>query len=156
MERSGKVKAGLATTAAAGVLVAGAVIPATAQDDPPTPQEGSNGHANRAAHADAFAAALAEELGIDRARVDEALGNVRADLRERIRERRLTALEERLDAAVEEGDLTQEQVDAILEAAEDGVLPLGRPHGRRFRHFDGPDPDERPHDRTNGETGDTR
>lgn len=156
MERSGKVKAGLATTAAAGVLVAGAVFPATAQDDPPTPQEESNGHANRDAHADAFAAALAEELGIDRARVDEALGNVRADLRERIRERRLTALEERLDAAVEEGDLTQEQVDAILEAAEDGVLPLGRHHGRRFRHFDGPGPDERPHDRTNDETGDTR
>ncbi|MBW3561194.1 MAG: hypothetical protein KY437_01720 [Actinobacteria bacterium] len=156
MERSGKVKAGLATTAVAGVLVVGAVIPATAQDDPPTPQEESNGHANRGAHADAFAAALADELGIDRARVDDALRNVRADLQEQLRERRLTALEERLADAVEDGDLTQEQAEAILEAAEDGVLPLGRHHDRRFRHFDGPGPDERPHGRTNDETGDTR
>lgn len=137
MELSDKVKAGLATTAVAGALVAGAVIPATAQDDPPTSQERSQDV--RGGNADAFAAALAEELGIDRARVDEALRNVRADLREQIRERRLNGLEERLSRAVDDGDLTQEQADAIVEAAEAGVLPMGRHgHGPRGRHFDGP------------------
>lgn len=149
MELSGKVKAGLATTAVAGVLVAGAVIPATAQDEPLTPQEESRDV--RGAHADAFAAALAEELGIDRARVDEALRNVRADLREQIRERRLNGLEERLSRAVEDGDLTQEQADAILEAAEDGVLPMGRhDHGPRGRHFHRPGADDQLDD-TNGD-----
>lgn len=155
MELSGKVKAGLATTAVAGVLLAGVVIPATAQDDRSTSQEESQDDADRGAHADEFAAALAEELGIDRARVGEALRNVRADLREQARERRLRALEGRLTRAVEDGDLTQEQADAILEAAEDGVLPVGRHPGPRSRHSSGPAQLHRPHD-TNDETEGSR
>lgn len=143
MQLSGKVKVGLATTAVAGVLAAGAVIPAVAQDDTSTErsQGGSTEDRVPGARAGAFAAALAEELGIEQERVEEALANIREERRAEVRERRLSALEERLAEAVENGDLTQEQADAILEAAEDGVLPLGpRRHGPRSHHLDGPGP----------------
>lgn len=124
----------------AGVVVAGAVIPALAQDDTgtgdatgETTEEATTREELRAGRHEAFAGALAAELDIDQERIEEALANVRDQLREQRRERAHQALTERLDEAVEDGELTQEQVDAILEAAEDGVLPLGRRghHGPR-------------------------
>lgn len=128
----------LAALALAGVLGAGAVIPALAQDPSPAPTEGTQDQATtkaerRAAREQAFAEALAEELGLPVEQVTEALQNVREQMRAQAREQALARLEERLDAAVEAGQLTQEQADAILEAARNGVLPL-RPRGHRGFH----------------------
>lgn len=139
MQLTSKVKAALAATAAGGVLASGAVIPATAQDPAPTEQatEDAAPSPDRPRHQrlERFAAALAEELGIERDRVEQALRTVREELRQQARQRRLDVLEERLDRAVEDGDLTREQADAILEAAEEGVLPLGRLAHRDHRRW---------------------
>lgn len=150
MQLTRKIKAALAATAAGGVLAAGAVIPAVAQD--PTPTEQATGDPapspDRPRHRrmEQFAAALAEELGIEQDRVEQALRTVREDLRQQARQRRLEVLEDRLDRAVEDGELTREQADAILQAAEAGVLPLrrlappdrGRSHRGRADGLHGP------------------
>lgn len=73
-----------------------------------------------------FAARLAEELGLDTETVSEALEAVHEDLREEWSAERAARLTERLAEAVEDGDLTQEQADAILAAVEAGVLGDGR------------------------------
>ncbi len=59
-------------------------------------------------------------------------------------EDRQAALKERLDQAVTDGKLTQEQADAVLKAAEAGVFPggpghdgKGGPHGERGGHGKG-------------------
>lgn len=77
-----------------------------------------------------FVEALAEELGMSVDEVDNALTAVRERLAEEHRERHLTALRERLDDAVASGALTQEQADAIADAAEAGVLGRGHRDGR--------------------------
>lgn len=85
--------------------------------EPPTDEE-------RADRAAAFAKALAEELGIDESTVSDAFETLRADARS---ERR-TALGERLDQAVEDGDLTDADKESVLKAYDAGVL--GGPGGR--------------------------
>lgn len=130
---------------AAGVtagLVLGFGIPALAQDDAEAPHDGGSssttpddgareqlreqlGERMADAHAERqqeLASRLAEELGLETDTVLEALQAVQADLREQWRENRTAELTERLAAAVAEGDLTQEQADAILAAVESGVL----------------------------------
>ena len=77
----------------------------------------------------AFAAALADELDLPVDRVEDALTAVRERLVEERRDERRAMLEQRLDDAVADGALTQEQADAILDAAEAGVLGGGRGHG---------------------------
>ena len=73
------------------------------------------------------------ELGIDKAKVAEALAKVEDQMHSDMKAERQAALSERLAEAVAEGKLTQEQADAILKASEAGVLPGGpgrMGHGR--------------------------
>jgi hypothetical protein len=88
----------------------------------------------------AFAEALAKELGVSTDKVTAALEKVReqqkADRPERpSAEDRQAQLKERLDQAVKDGKLTQEQADAITKAAEAGVFP--GPAGGRGHHGGG-------------------
>lgn len=83
----------------------------------------------------ALAAALAEELGISEAKVDAALEvvrekaeSVREDRRADVRE----ALVERLDAAVEDGTLTEADKASVLKAFDAEILRGG------FGGFGGP------------------
>jgi hypothetical protein len=89
--------------------------------------------ADRAARQDELAAALATELGIDKAKVAAALEKVQADREADAKADRLADLKTRLDAAVKEGKLTAEQSAAILKAAEAGVLPQGGGRGGHGR-----------------------
>lgn len=82
----------------------------------------------------AFTEALAAELDLPVDEVDAALSAVREQMVEERRERRATALDERLDEAVASGALTQEQADAIADAAEAGVLGRGERRGHGFGH----------------------
>ncbi len=134
--------AGLGVT---GVLLLGAAVPALARDateSPTTGEEPTAEHreARAAEREQQFAAALAEELGIDEETVAAALDTVRTRLMEERAAERRAALEERLAEAVAAGDLTQEQADALLAAEEAGVL--GRGFGPRGGHgrggFGGP------------------
>lgn len=90
----------------------------------------------------AFAAALAEELGVSEARVEAALeklheeaeekaDELRADLRER--------LVKRLDEAVEDGTLTEADKASVLKAYDAEVIGGGAFMGGMFigRHFGG-------------------
>lgn len=87
---------------------------------PPTEEE-------MAERQEAFAAALAEELGISTEKVTAALEAIRADARADARE----AFAERLDAAVADGDLTAADKASVLKAFDAGVLG-GGPGG--FHH----------------------
>jgi len=89
--------------------------------------------ADRAARQDELAAALATELGIDKAKVAAALEKVQADREAQAKADRLADLKTRLDAAVKEGKLTAEQSAAILKAAEAGVFPQGGGRGGHGR-----------------------
>lgn len=96
---------------------------------------------------DALAEALAAELGVDKEKVAAALEKVHGQLRSEAKTRhdgwgrgdrdqkagdqktadqraadRKAKLKERLDKAVADGKLTREQADAIVAAAEAGVL----------------------------------
>ncbi|GAB3750651.1 hypothetical protein [Microlunatus parietis] len=68
---------------------------------------------------------LAEKLGVEQAAVEKAL----TELREAARADGIAALKERLAEAVEAGTLTQAEADAVVKAAEAGVIPAGP--GRR-------------------------
>jgi hypothetical protein len=67
----------------------------------------------------------AAELGIDESKVAAAPDKVRAKQAAEATAQRTAQLKTRLDAAVTEGKLTREQADAILKAAESGLLPGG-------------------------------
>ncbi|MFI2713068.1 hypothetical protein ACH495_23390 [Micromonospora sp. NPDC018662] len=133
--------------AAAGVLTVGIAAPtvALADDKSPSPSssartdQGGDRHAERQAE---FAESLAKELGVPADKVTAALEKLReqrqADRPERptppSAQDRQAALKERLDQAVKDGKLTQEQADAVLKAAEAGVFPgPGRPGGMGHR-----------------------
>jgi hypothetical protein len=127
-------KALLVGSAAAGVLALGIAVPAVALAQDPTPSATASVSPStpdleqrRAQHRDELAEALATELGIDKAKVAAALDKVLGQMDEQAKAQRLTHLKERLATAVAEGKLTQAQADAILKAAEEGVLPGG--HG---------------------------
>ena len=81
------------------------------QPAPPTDEE-------RAEREAAFVAALAEELGLDESTVSDALDTLRAAARAEHR----TDLSERLDQAVEDGDLTEADKESVLKAYDAGVL----------------------------------
>jgi hypothetical protein len=70
-----------------------------------------------------FAAALAKELGISEAKVTEALEKLRTEREADAR----TALAERLDTAVSDGELTPADKASVLKAFDAGVL--GGPGG---------------------------
>ena len=72
-----------------------------------------------------MAKALAEKLGLAEDKVTTAL----AEIREAHQAERAAALKERLDAAVQDGTLTQAEADAVTKAVEKGVIGGG--FGRR-------------------------
>jgi hypothetical protein len=92
----------------------------------------------RAEREAAFAKALAEELDISADKVTEALAGLRADAEAEGR----TRLAERLDAAVEDGDLTAADKASVLKAYDAGVLggpgAPGGPGGPGGGHGPGP------------------
>ncbi|MFD0822262.1 hypothetical protein ACFQ0D_28980, partial [Micromonospora zhanjiangensis] len=137
----------LAGLAAAGVLSAGIAAPTLAFGADATPAQstspsGSASASGSAATAGdqretAFAAALAKELGVPQEKVTAALRKLReqrqADHKaqqDKTAADREAALKQRLDRAVKDGKLTQQQADAITKAVKAGVLPgagwLGR------------------------------
>lgn len=123
----------IATLAAAGT------VPVAFAQDPTgeaTPEQSDTTHEERHDVTQGeFAAALAAELGIDVETVTGALEKVHAEMAKRREAEHRQALQERLDAAVEDGSLTQEQADALLAALESGVLGgfggRGGPGGHR-------------------------
>ena len=74
----------------------------------------------------AFVSALAVELGVSESEITDAMAELRAD--------RLVNLSEKLAEAVENGRITQEEADEILESIENGE----RPDGFRGRFHHGP------------------
>ncbi len=62
---------------------------------------------------------IAEEKGIDIETVQDAVGAARGE-----------AMREAVEQAVEDGKLTQEQADWLLEGLEQGFFPGGRGMGR--------------------------
>ncbi|SCL37945.1 hypothetical protein GA0070624_6044 [Micromonospora rhizosphaerae] len=135
MSRTISKKHLLAGLAAAGVLGVGIAAPtvAFADDATPTPSasssdQGTDRQQQRADRQAEFAEALAKELGVPTDKVTAALAKLReqhqADRPERPSgEDRQAQLKERLDQAVKDGKLTQEQADAITKAVEAGVFP---------------------------------
>ncbi|PGH42085.1 hypothetical protein COO58_20270 [Micromonospora sp. WMMA1996] len=135
--------------AAAGVLGVGIAAPtvALADDKTPTPSASTSTDwtGDREQRQAEFADALAKELGVPADKVTAALEKLReqrqADRPERPQppstQDRQAALKERLDQAVKDGKLTQEQADAVLKAAEAGVFP--GPGGMGHRGWHGQD-----------------
>lgn len=72
----------------------------------------------RAEREAAFVTALAKELGLEESKVSDALETLRAAHRAEHR----TELSERLDQAVEDGDLTDADKASVLKAYDAGVL----------------------------------
>ena len=120
----------LAGSGAAVALALGIAVPAVALAQDPTPSPSTSASAadpeqRRAERRDQLAEALATELGISKEKVAAALEKVLGQLDQEAKAERLAQLKERLATAVSEGKLTQTQADAILKAAEEGVLPGG-------------------------------
>ncbi|OZV84575.1 hypothetical protein CA850_01635 [Micromonospora echinospora] len=131
----------IAGLAAAGVLGLGVAAPAVAfaenGETTPSPRATTSEDrgTQRADRQNAFAEALAEELGVPTDKVTAALEKVREERKGDRPERggwrggdaadRQAALKERLAKAVKDGKLTQEQADAITAAIEAGVFPGG-------------------------------
>ncbi|GIG90208.1 hypothetical protein [Plantactinospora endophytica] len=142
---------------AAGVLTVGLAAPAVAfaEDATPTPTPSASTDSGKPApehgkrwaeQGDKLAEQLAKELGVPQEKVDAALAKIkeqhRAEWKDRAGQKeqgrpdaqskadREAMLKERLDKAVADGKLTQEQADAILAAAKAGVFPAwGAEHG---------------------------
>lgn len=79
---------------------------------------------DRAAMQDKFAEALASELGLEKSTVATALEESRAAAQAE----RKASFKTRLDQAVTDGKLTQAEADAVLKAAEAGVIGMGGGH----------------------------
>lgn len=110
-----------------------APAPAPSGSAPAAPGTKPDPGADHAQRQDELAAALAAELGIDKAKVAAALDKVRAAHKPDPKTRpdgaakpdRTAALTARLDEAVKAGKLTEADQAAILKAAEAGVLQGG-------------------------------
>ncbi|MEH0928283.1 hypothetical protein [Micromonospora sp. CPCC 205558] len=141
--------AGLATAGVLGVGIAAPTIAFAADSSTPTssastaPAPGA-----RADRQGEFAEALAKELGVPTDKVTAALEKIREQHRPTDRpqrpsaEDRQAALKQRLEQAVKDGKLTQEQADAITKAVEAGVFPgpgghRGAHHGPGAQHGEG-------------------
>lgn len=144
----GRNRIGMAATTAIAVLLLGSTaMSAFAQDggevEPaPAPAE-EREHTihfeeRREEQEAAFSAALADELDLPVEQVRAAVDKVREDMRAKREAERKAAFEARLDAAVADGRLTREQADAILAAADAGVLPMGPGEHREVRRHPGP------------------
>ncbi|MEV1156062.1 hypothetical protein AB0J27_11735 [Micromonospora chokoriensis] len=148
MSRTIRRKHLLAGLTTAGVLGVGIAAPTIAfAADTPTPAPSASSAPAPGAKADRqgeFAEALAKELGVPTDKVTAALEKVREQHRPADRpqrpsgEDRKAALKERLDQAVKDGKLTQEQADAITKAVEAGVFPGAGGGHRGWGHHGGP------------------
>ncbi len=123
MKRTTKTVASLG--AAAALSIGALAVPAIAQTtegdgDTTTESTEQTKEERRAERQAAFAEALAEELGLDADTVAEAITTVREEQKAAFEAERLARIEERLDARVEAGELTQEQADALKALAESG------------------------------------
>lgn len=144
----GRNRIGMAATAAIAVLLLGSTaMSAFAQDtdevEPAPAAAGEGDHTTRfeqrrEEHEAAFSAALAEELDLPVEQVRAAVAKVHDEMRAEREAERKAAFKARLDAAVADGTLTREQADAILAAAEAGVLPMGPGEHRQMRRQHGP------------------
>lgn len=85
--------------------------------DQPDPAERPDPAEQRAA----LAKTLAEKLGVDEAKVTTAL----TEIDEARQAERTAELKSRLDQAVSDGTLTQAEADAVIKAAEAGVIQTG-------------------------------
>ncbi|MFY1616913.1 hypothetical protein [Micromonospora sp. WMMD736] len=140
MSRTIRRKHLLAGLAAAGVLGVGIAAPtiAFAADSPTPSASAAPAPGAKSDRQGRFAEELAKELGVPTDKVTAALEKIREQHRPADRpqrhspEDRKAALKERLDQAVKDGKLTQEQADAITKAVEAGVFPGGGfPGGHR-------------------------
>ena len=136
-----RTKIALAGAGAAGAVALGLAVPslAFAQDPTPTPSSSSTTgqgqtapdqaqrDQKRAERQSQLAEGLAKELGIPQDKVTAALEKVQGQFEESAKAERQAQLKERLATAVSEGKITQEQADAIVAAAEAGVMPGGGP-----------------------------
>lgn len=129
----------------AAMVAIALAVPALAQSDESSPDASAGAtaksdgatddyegrHAERRA---AFVEELATELDLPTEQVDTALTAVREQLAAEHRADVTERMIERLDAAVADGALSQEQADAIAAAAEEGLLGDLRPDHRRWGH----------------------
>lgn len=123
-----KTMVALAATGALGLASVPVLAQETTTDDTPVREM------DRDECHDELAAALAEELGLETEEVATALDGVMEEQHETRRAQVQDRRQERFDAAVENGELTQEQADELAEQwqqrAGDGELGFG-PQGRR-------------------------
>jgi hypothetical protein len=78
-----------------------------------------------------LATALAKELGVEESKVTAALEKLRSERPgDKTGRPAREDLKTRLDAAVQAGKLTRAEADAVLKAAEAGILGPGGGHGR--------------------------
>lgn len=136
----------LAAVGVAGLIAAGAAIPAIAQDatdDTATSDDSLEPEAHelrRAARAEAFADALAAELGLEADTVAEAIEAVHEEMQSARQDEIQARVQARLDELVEAGELTQEEADILAEVQGRGVLGGGPGrfgpggHGRHGGH----------------------
>ena len=127
-------KLALAGVGAAGVVALGLAVPSLAYAEPdPTPATSASSvtpdrtrhDQKRAERQNRLAESLAKELGIPQDQVAAALEKVRGEFEASAKAERQARLKKRLATAVADGRLTQEQADAIVAAAEAGVLRGG-------------------------------
>ena len=131
----------IAAVGVAGVLAAGATIPALAQDGTDdivtTQDDATTREALRAEHEQAFAEALAEQLDLDADTVADAIDAVREEMQATRQAEMQARRQARLDDLVESGELTQEEADTLADIQERGVFRdqlggrFGGPGGRR-------------------------
>ena len=131
----------IAAVGVAGVLAAGATIPALAQDgtdDTATTQDDVTTREElRAEHEQAFADALADQLDLDADTVASAIDAVREEMQATRQAEMQARIQARLDELVASGDLTQEEADTLADIQERGVLRgefggrFGGPGGHR-------------------------
>ena len=81
--------------------------------------------ADRTATREAFATAVAKQLGIDAAKVTSALADVEQQFRAQRFAEHEADLKARLDQAVTDGKLTLAEADAVLKAAKAGIIGVG-------------------------------
>ena len=84
-----------------------------------------------------FVSRVAENLELDEDTVQAAFDDARDDLKEDLKAAHRAALEEKLEAAVDDGDITQEEADEYLEwyDAKPDDLGIGRLKGRHHGGF---------------------
>ena len=83
-----------------------------------------------------FVSRVAENLELDEDTVQDAFDQARDDMKEDLKAAYRTALEEKLEAAVDDGEITQDQMDEYLEwyDAKPDDLGIG---GFKSRHHGG-------------------